>query len=271
MDFRKRFVVKGKKFRLADQDPGDTAGITDQKVAETQSAENTEKLAKLQQKLYADQKYAILVVLQATDAGGKDGTVKHVMSGVNPQGCSVTSFKQPTELEKEHDFLWRVHQAAPSRGKIGIFNRSHYEDVLVVRVHDLVPEKVWSKRYEQIRDFERMLHQNGTCIAKFFLHISKDEQEKRFQARLNDPDKNWKSSAADFTERKFWDQYQTAYEDALTKCSRKNAPWYVIPSNQKWFRNLAISQILVDEIEDLHLQYPAPQSKNPKQAGAAKA
>ncbi len=270
MDFRKRFVVKGKKFQLSDHDPSNTAGVTDEKTATELAAKNTEHLAKLQQKLYAEQKCAVLVVLQGMDAGGKDGTIKHVMSGVNPQGCSVTSFKQPTELEKEHDFLWRVHQAAPARGKIGMFNRSHYEDVLVVRVHDLVPEKVWSKRYQQIRDFERMLHQNGTCIAKFFLNISKDEQEKRFQDRLKDPDKNWKSSAADFTERKFWDQYQAAYEDALIKCSRRFAPWYVIPSNHKWFRNLAISQILVDTLEDLHLQYPAPQSKNPKEAGAVK-
>ena len=268
MDLRKRFVVKGKNFRLSDQDPSDTAGWSDQKLAEAQALENTEKLAKLQQKLYAQHKYAVLVVLQAMDAGGKDGTIKHVLTGLNPQGCDVTAFKQPSTLEKEHDFLWRIHQAVPPRGMIGIFNRSQYEDVLVVRVHELVPDKVWSKRYEQIRDFEKMLSQNDVAIAKFFLNISKQEQESRFKARLSDPDKNWKSSPSDFEERKFWDDYQRAYQDALSKCSRKHAPWYVIPSDKKWFRNLAISQILVDTLEDLHLQYPAPQSKTPSAAGA---
>jgi PPK2 family polyphosphate:nucleotide phosphotransferase len=270
MDLRERFVVKGKSFSLADRDPADTAGWSDRKAAEEEARENTAKLAKLQQKLYAEHKHAVLMVLQAMDAGGKDGTIKHVMSGINPQGCDVTSFKQPSSLEKDHDFLWRVHFAVPARGMIGIFNRSHYEDVLVVRVHDLVPEKVWSKRYEQIREFEKMLAHNEVTIAKFFLHISKDEQEKRFQARLNDPDKNWKSSAADFTERKFWDEYQAAYQDALTKCSRKYAPWYVIPSNHKWFRDLAISQILVNTLEELHLQYPAPQSISPTKNGTNK-
>ncbi len=270
MDLRKRFLVKGKKFRLADQDPDDTAGWTDEKAADEQSAKNTLKLEKLQQKLYAEHRFAVLMVLQAMDAGGKDGTIKHVMSGINPQGCSVTAFKQPSQTEKDHDFLWRIHQNVPERGKIGIFNRSQYEDVLVVRVHDLVPEKVWSKRYEQIRDFEKMLFQNDVCSVKFFLNISKAEQESRFQARLKDPDKNWKSSDADFAERKFWDQYQDAYQDALVRSSRKHAPWYVIPSNHKWFRNLAISQILVDTFEDLHLQYPAPQSKIPIAAGAKK-
>ena len=267
MDLRKRFLVKGKSFRLTDHDPADTAGWTDEKLAEAQAIENTGKLAKLQQKLYAQHKHAVLIVLQAMDAGGKDGTIKHVMTGLNPQGCDVTSFKQPSTLEKDHDFLWRIHQAVPPRGMIGIFNRSHYEDVLVVRVHNLVPEKVWAKRYEQIREFEEMLYQNNLAIAKFFLNISKAEQDSRFKARLSNPDKNWKSSQADFEERKFWDQYQTAYQDVLSKCSRKHAPWYVIPSDKKWFRDLAISQILVDTMDDLHLQYPAPQSKTPTQAG----
>lgn len=270
MDLRKRFLVKGKKFRLADLDPDDTAGWADEKAAEKQALDNTGKLAKLQQKLYAAHSHAILIVLQAMDAGGKDGTIKHVMSGINPQGCSVTSFKQPSFAEQSHDFLWRVHQNVPARGNIGIFNRSHYEDVLVVRVHNSVPEKVWEKRYQQIRDFERILAQNDVVILKFYLNISKAEQENRFNARLNDPDKNWKSSAADFAERKFWDQYQEAYQDALARCSRRRAPWYAIPSNHKWFRNLAISQILVDTMEDLHLQYPAPETAKPTTVGAKK-
>lgn len=262
MDLRKRFLVKSKGFRLEDCDPGDTAGFKDEKTAGEHAKLNTEKLAKLHTKLYAEHKYALLVVLQAMDAGGKDGTIKHVMSGVNPQGCQVTSFKQPSAREQAHDFLWRCHQAVPERGEIGIFNRSHYEDVLIVRVHELVPEKVWSKRYEQIRDFEKMLYRNDVRIVKFFLHISKDEQEKRFEERLQDPDKNWKSSPADFAERKFWDQYQTAYEEALKRCSREHAPWYVIPSNVKWFRNLAVSRILVDTLEDLHLHYPTLPAKD---------
>ncbi len=270
MDLRKRFIVKGKNFKLADHDPSDTNGVTDEKEAEQGAQQNTDKLAKLQQKLYAEHKCALLMVLQAMDAGGKDGTIKHVMSGVNPQGCSVTSFKQPSAEELDHDFLWRVHKAAPPRGNIGIFNRSHYEDVLVVRVHHLVPDDVWEKRYQQIRDFEKILTRAGTTVVKFFLHISKDEQEKRFQERLHDPDKNWKSSAADFKEREYWDDYQVAYEEALRRTSRKNAPWYVIPANQKWFRNLAISQILVDTLEDLHLQYPAPESKQQKEVGTKK-
>jgi PPK2 family polyphosphate:nucleotide phosphotransferase len=266
MDLRKRFLVKSKNFRLKDCDPGDTAGFTDEKAAIEHARLNTEKLAKLHTKLYAEHKYALLMVLQGMDAGGKDGTIKHVMSGVNPQGCQVTSFKQPSALEQAHDFLWRCHMAVPARGDIGIFNRSHYEDVLVVRVHNLVPEKVWSKRYEQIRDFEKMLYRNDVRIVKFFLHIGKDEQEKRFEERLQDPDKNWKSSPADFAERKFWDQYQAAYEEALQRCSRGDAPWYVIPSNVKWFRNLAVSQILVDTLEDLRLEYP----KLPAKAVAAR-
>ena len=270
MDLRKRFIVKGKNFKLADRDPSDTSGMTDEGEADKRAHQNTLKLDKLQQKLYAEHKFAVLMVLQAMDAGGKDGTIKHVMSGVNPQGCSVTSFKQPSSEELDHDFLWRVHRATPPRGNIGIFNRSHYEDVLVVRVHDLVPENVWEKRYEQIRDFENILWRAGTAVVKFYLHISKDEQEKRFQARLKDPDKNWKSSAADFKEREYWDQYEVAYEDALRRTSRKHAPWYVIPANQKWFRNFAISQILVDTIEDLHLQYPAPHSKQMTEVGTKK-
>ena len=246
MDFRKRFVAKKKSFRLTDHDPDDTAGFDDEAVAGEQARENTQKLEKLQSVLYAEHKRAILIVLQGMDAAGKDGTIMHVMSGVNPQGCQVTAFKQPSHEELDHDFLWRIHKAMPPRGDIGIFNRSHYEDVLVVRVHNLAPKEVWSDRFRQIREFEDMLYRNQVVILKFFLNISKAEQEKRFQARVGDPDRNWKSSDADFTERKFWSEYQDAYQDAIQKTSRAHAPWYVIPSNHKWFRNMAISAIIVD-------------------------
>jgi PPK2 family polyphosphate:nucleotide phosphotransferase len=269
MDFRKRFVVKKKSFRLSDHDPDDTAGFDDEAVAGEQARKNTLKLEKLQNVLYAEHKRAVLIVLQGMDAAGKDGTIKHVMSGVNPQGCQVTSFKQPTLEDLDHDFLWRVHKAVPPRGDIGLFNRSHYEDVLVVRVHNLVPKDVWSDRYRQIRDFEDMLHQNGVVILKFFLNISKAEQAKRFQARQGDPDRNWKSSEADFAERKFWSEYQEAYQDALEKTSRSHAPWYVIPANRKWFRNVAVSQIIVDTIEELHPRYPVLQA--PKTPGGTPA
>jgi PPK2 family polyphosphate:nucleotide phosphotransferase len=264
MDFRKRFVAKKKSFRLTDHDPDDTAGFDDEAVAGEQARENTQKLEKLQSVLYAEHKRAILIVLQGMDAAGKDGTIKHVMSGVNPQGCQVTAFKQPSHEELDHDFLWRIHKAMPPRGDIGIFNRSHYEDVLVVRVHNLAPKEVWSDRFRQIREFEDMLYRNQVVILKFFLNISKAEQEKRFQARVGDPDRNWKSSDADFTERKFWSEYQDAYQDAIQKTSRAHAPWYVIPSNHKWFRNMAISAIIVDAMKELNLRYPVlPEAKKP--------
>jgi PPK2 family polyphosphate:nucleotide phosphotransferase len=197
-------------------------------------------------------------VLQGIDAGGKDGTIQHVMSGLNPQGVTVTSFKVPEGQEKRHDYLWRVHQAVPEFGKIGIFNRSQYEDVLVVRVHGLVPKSVWSKRFDQINDFERMLGANGVGIVKFLLYISKEEQAKRFRERLEDKTKNWKFSPSDLKEREYWDQYIDAYNDVLRKCSTAKAPWYVIPANRKWFRNLAISQIVLDTLEDMDLKYPKP-------------
>jgi PPK2 family polyphosphate:nucleotide phosphotransferase len=259
-------VQQGKPLRLKDRDPKYVAGFTKESaILETVALH--EKLEHLQDVLYAEHKRSLLIVLQAMDAGGKDGTVKHVMTGVNPQGCDVTSFKQPAAKELDHDYLWRVHQAAPAKGMIGIFNRSHYEDVLVVRVHNLVPKEVWSKRYGQINAFEELLAANGTTILKFFLHISKDEQKLRFDARNKDPNKNWKSSEADERERKFWDQYQDAYQDALEKTSRKHAPWFVIPANEKWFRNLAISHIIVRALEDLNLQYPKAANATPKKAG----
>jgi PPK2 family polyphosphate:nucleotide phosphotransferase len=271
MDLRNRYIVEpGKKLKLAKWSAEDTGDLTDK--AEGQAAVEIlrAKLDKLQDVFYAAHKHALLIVLQGIDASGKDGTIKHVMSGVNPQGCHVTSFKQPSSGELDHDYLWRIHQEVPGRGIIGIFNRSHYEEVLVVRVHNIVPREIWSKRYDQINAFEKILAENGVVILKFFLHISKDEQKRRFEARLHNPKKNWKSSEADEAERAFWDDYQEAFEDALEKCSTKHAPWYVIPANKKWFRNVAISQIIVDTLEDLHLKYPTAPSPAPKVAGNKK-
>jgi PPK2 family polyphosphate:nucleotide phosphotransferase len=248
-------ATPGKKFRIADIDPDNTHGL-DKKAAEPVFAKNLEELLELQTVLYAEARRSVLVVLQGIDAGGKDGTIRHVMSGLNPQGVTVTSFKVPEGEEKRHDYLWRVHRAVPEWGDIGIFNRSHYEEVLVVRVHNLVPKAVWSKRYDQINDFERMLSENGVRILKFFLLISKEEQAKRFAARLEDSTKNWKFSPGDTKERKFWDDYMSAYEDAIRKCSTEAAPWYVIPANHKWFRNLAVAQILRDEMRSMKLEYP---------------
>jgi len=243
------------KFQLRKHSPGDTFGVS-KPDAEAAAEKHIKRLERLHELLYAEGKHALLIVLQGMDAAGKDGTIKHVMSGVNPQGCSVTSFKEPTKLDLAHDFLWRIHEAVPASGAIGIFNRSHYEDVLIARVHKLVPKSVWRARYGQINDFEEMLSQNGVRILKFFLHISRDEQEKRFEERLNDPDKNWKASAADFAERRHWAEYQKAYEDAIAKCSNKFAPWYVIPANHKWFRNFAVSEIVIQTLEDLRMKFP---------------
>ena len=254
----KLIVEPGKKFKLAHCDPAHAAGHDDQDAASKALAKNVERLADLQYLLYAESKHALLVVLQGVDAAGKDGTIRHVMSGINPQGCRVTGFRVPTPEEAAHDFLWRVHRAVPARGEIGIFNRSHYEDVLVVRVHGLVPKSVWSQRYDQINRFEQGLCENGVTILKFMLHISKGEQKKRFEDRLRDTKKNWKLSPADFAERKYWPDYMEAYEDALTRCSTPHAPWYVIPSDRKWFRNLAVSQIIVETLEELDMEFPPP-------------
>jgi PPK2 family polyphosphate:nucleotide phosphotransferase len=259
MNFRKSFIVKpGQKVRLSRFDPADTNGFDDKAAAAGLLQRNIERLAKLQDRLYAEHRHALLIVLQAMDAGGKDGTVRHVMSGVNPQGCRVTSFKAPTAEELAHDFLWRIHQAVPDKGEIGIFNRSHYEDVLIVRVHDLVPKSVWSARYAQINHFEQTLAASGVTILKFFLHISRAEQRDRLEARLHDPDKNWKMNPADLVERKRWDDYTIAYEDALSRCSTDWAPWFIIPANKKWFRNVAVSGIIVAALERLDPQYPKP-------------
>jgi len=258
-NFSKELVIKpGRKVHLRKFDPDDTLGWKKGHAMEASLEKALERLDKLQYLLYADHKHALLVVFQGLDAAGKDGTIRHVMSRVNPQGCRVTAFKPPSPEEAAHDFLWRVHQAVPPCGDIGIFNRSHYEDVLVVRVHNMVPKKVWSERYAQINRFEENLHENKVRILKFFLHISKEEQKKRFMERTDDPDKRWKISQADFNERKFWDEYIQAYEDVLTRCSTKRAPWFVIPANKKWFRNLAVSHIIVETLEEMHLKFPPP-------------
>ena len=256
-------VRPGSKFKLDDVDPEDTHGLT-KAAAGRRLQKNLERLAVLQYQLYAEGERSLLVVLQGIDAGGKDGTIRHVMSGLNPQGVTVTPFKVPEGEEKRHDYLWRVHDAVPEWGKLGIFNRSHYEDVLVVRVHNLVPKSVWSKRYRHINDFERMLSDNGVRIIKFLLYISKDEQAKRFQDRLDDSSKNWKFSMADIKEREYWDDYIKAYDDTLRECSTDYAPWFVIPANHKWFRNLAVSQIIVDTLQDMKLKFPKP-TINPKE------
>ncbi|MFZ0581998.1 MAG: polyphosphate kinase 2 family protein [Candidatus Acidiferrales bacterium] len=258
-NFTKELMVKpGKKVRLGKFDPDETLGWDKNHAMKVSLDKAIKTLDHSQYLLYADHKHALLIVFQGRDAAGKDGTIRHVMSGVNPQGCTVTSFKTPSPEEAAHDYLWRVHRAVPEYGNLGIFNRSHYEDVLIVRVHNLVPKAVWSERYEQINEFEKYLVDNNVKVLKFFLHISKKEQEKRFMERVNDPDKRWKISEADFNERKFWDDYTEAYEDALERCSTKVAPWFVIPANKKWFRDLAVSHIIVETLEEMKLKFPAP-------------
>jgi PPK2 family polyphosphate:nucleotide phosphotransferase len=254
---RELIVKPGSKMKLNKFDPDDTYGY-EKESADEHLTKNVERLSVLQYMLYAEAKRSVLAVLQGIDAGGKDGTIRHVMTGLNPQGVTVTSFKVPEGAEKRHDYLWRVHQAVPEWGKMGIFNRSHYEDVLVVRVHNIVPKKVWSKRYGQINDFEEMLSDCGVKVVKFLLYISKEEQAKRFTERIDNKQKNWKFSPADIKEREYWDDYIEAYEDMLEECSKKHAPWYVIPANNKWFRNLAVSQILVNTMEKMDLKFPKP-------------
>jgi PPK2 family polyphosphate:nucleotide phosphotransferase len=248
-------VKPGSRVRLEKMDPGATFGHV--KATSTEATlEQMSRLRDLQDRLWAEAKHSVLVVLQGIDAAGKDGTIAKVMEAFNPQGCPVSSFKVPSSEELAHDFLWRVHKRTPGKGEIGIFNRSHYEDVLVVRVHGLVPRRVWSKRYDQINDFERTLSEAGTTIVKFFLMIDRDEQRKRFQERVENPKKRWKFSLGDLEERKLWDDYQAAFDDALTKTSTPAAPWYVIPANRNWFRNLAVATILADTIASLKPMYP---------------
>lgn len=257
MDYCGKFMVKpGSALKLSKVDPGHTGGFKNNDEALKILAGNQQKLEDLQYKLYAEGKQSLLIVLQALDAGGKDGTINHVLAPMNPQGCRVAGFKAPTAEELSHDFLWRIHRETPKKGEVVIFNRSHYEDVLVGRVHNLVPRAVWSKRYEFINDFEKLLAANNTRIIKFFLYISKDEQLRRFASRLDETDKHWKISEGDYKERQFWDDYIKAFEDAISKCSTAQAPWFVIPANHKWFRNLAVSQIVVETLESMKMKTP---------------
>ena len=255
-----RFVVPpGTGFSLADRDPAATDGAPGDKKATKRALHDLAmRLGELQERLYAESAQSLLVVLQAMDAGGKDGTVKHVFAAVNPQGVQVTSFKVPTREELGHDFLWRIHAHAPRHGDIAIFNRSHYEDVLVARVHELVDESTWRRRYRHINHFEGLLHDAGTRIVKLFLHISRREQAQRLQARLDDPTKRWKFNRGDLGERARWDDYMAAYEEAIARTSTEHAPWYVVPADHKWFRNWALSRIVIEALEAMDPRYPEP-------------
>jgi PPK2 family polyphosphate:nucleotide phosphotransferase len=277
-------VTRGKGFRLKDIDPDDTRGLkSDQKVeAKEMLARGVEWLAEEQDKLYAQDRWSVLLVFQAMDAAGKDGTIKHVMSGVNPQGCQVYSFKQPSAEELDHNFLWRYHNRLPERGRIGIFNRSYYEEVLVVRVHEeilrrqkmppeLVTKRIWDERFEDIAAFERYLARNGTVILKFFLHVSRKEQKKRFLERLEQPAKNWKFSPADVHERQYWNDYMTAFEDAIRATATRHAPWFVVPADNKWFTRLVVAAAIVEALEKLDLAYPKVDAAKMKELAAARA
>jgi PPK2 family polyphosphate:nucleotide phosphotransferase len=251
-------VKPGSKVALKDIDPDDTGSYKNGDDASGVLQKHLHELAKLQNLLYAQNKYALLIVLQGMDTSGKDGTIRHVMSGVSPLGVTVKPFKAPSPEELAHDFLWRVHQAVPRRGMIGIFNRSHYEDVLIVRVHELVPKKVWKTRYDQINAFERILAENNVLLLKFFLHISKSEQRARLEQRLKDPTRYWKLSLDDVEERRYWSDYRKAYEAVLQRCSTKWAPWHIVPANKKWYRNLVVAKTIVESLRNLGLSYPPP-------------
>ena len=255
-DYPRHRVEPGEPARLAEREPGETEHYTSKKDVAQELAAARKRIGDLQARLYAEHERSLLIVLQAMDTGGKDGTIKGVFQGVNPQGCQVWSFKAPSSEEHDHDFLWRYHQRVPSAGMIGIFNRSHYEEVLVVRVKSLVAEQVWRDRYDTINAFERALTASGVALVKFFLHISKDEQRRRLQSRLDDSEKHWKFSANDVAERAYWDDYQRAFEDALTKCSTPYAPWYVVPANTKWYRNLVVARTIADTLEAMDPRYP---------------
>ena len=275
-------VTDGERFRLTDVDPGDRAGIRSKQKAAAVLARGIERLAELQEKLYAQDRWALLVILQAMDAAGKDGTIKHVMSGVNPQGCEVTSFKAPSTEELDHDFLWRCGLRLPARGRIGIFNRSYYEEVLVVRVHpellerqrlppELVGAKIWKERYEDINAFERRLARNGTRIVKFFLHVSREEQRRRFMERLDTEAKHWKFSAADVAEREHWDAYMAAIQEMVRRTSTRDAPWHVVPADHKWFTHLVVGETIVAALEDLHPAFPNVDKERGKELKKARA
>ena len=259
MKYSDRFrVIPGSTVRLDKIDAAFKDKDKDQASALDEVERYTKRLRELQYLLYAEGKRSLLIILQAMDAGGKDGTINHVLGNMNPQGVKVYGFKVPSAEEAAHDFLWRIHKAAPQRGQVAIFNRSHYEDVLVSRVHGFVPKKVWSKRYDLINDFEKSLADSGTHIIKFYLHISEEEQLRRFKKRLDDPARHWKISESDYEERKYWDDYTEAFQDALSRCSTGHAPWFVIPANHKWFRNLVVSQIVVETLESLKMEFPKP-------------
>jgi PPK2 family polyphosphate:nucleotide phosphotransferase len=274
-------VEHGKHFRLRDHDPGQTAGVRSKEEAEKLLADGIAKLADLQDRLYASDHWALLLIFQAMDAAGKDGVIKHVMSGVNPQGCQVYSFKAPSSEELDHDYLWRTMKCVPERGRIGIFNRSYYEEVLVVRVHpeilraqrippSLITKDIWNERFDDMRAFESYLTRNGILIRKFFLNVSKKEQKRRFLARLDEPEKNWKFSAADVRERAFWEDYMDAYEDMIRHTATPEAPWHVIPADNKWFTRIAVAAAIVDALEDLNLAYPKVDEAKAKELGAAR-
>jgi PPK2 family polyphosphate:nucleotide phosphotransferase len=274
-------VNHGNKFRLKDLDPASTAHVHSKEHAQELLDKGITDMRDLHDKLYAQDRWAVLIILQGMDAAGKDGLIKHVMAGVNPQGCQVYSFKQPSIEELNHDFMWRSNQRLPERGHIGIFNRSYYEEVLVVRVHsdilnnervpdELVTKNIWQERFEGIRNVERYLARNGTVVRKFFLNISKKEQKKRFLERLDNPEKNWKFSAADATERQFWDKYMDAYEEMIAKTSSKHAPWYVVPADNKWYTRLVVAAAIVDALAELKLGYPTVSEGQRKQLAAAR-
>ena len=272
-------ITDGKKFRLKDFDPADTNGIDSKKAAQNMLESSGQMLAEMQEKLYAQDVWALLLIFQGMDAAGKDGAIKHVMSGINPQGCDVHAFKTPTNEELDHDFMWRAHKVMPGRGKIGIFNRSYYEEVLVVRVHpallkaeklpdELITKHIWEDRYEDINAFEKFLARNGTIIRKFFLHVSQEEQKKRFLERLEDSKKNWKFSMDDIKERKFWDDYQEAYEEMVQNTATKRAPWYLIPADNKWYGRLVIASAIIDALSGLDLKFPDVDKEKKKELDA---
>jgi PPK2 family polyphosphate:nucleotide phosphotransferase len=274
-------IETGKHFRLKDFDPADTGHWKSKEHAAAALQQGIVRMAELQDKLYAQDRWAVLLIFQAMDAAGKDGIIKHVMSGVNPQGCQVYSFKAPSDLELQHDFLWRTTRDLPERGHIGIFNRSYYEEVLVVRVHpeilksqktppQLCGKNLWQERFEDIRCFERHMARSGTVIRKFFLHVSKKEQKRRFLERLEQPEKNWKFSASDIRERKYWDDYQEAYEDMIRNTASEHAPWYVVPADNKWFTRLVVSTVVVDTLESLGLAYPKVDEAKRRELEAAR-
>lgn len=259
MNYGEKFRVKpGSAVRLDKMDAGFKGKHEDPASAAGEIENYAQRLRELQYLLYAEDKRSLLIILQAMDAGGKDGVIKHVLGNMNPQGTRVYGFKVPSAEEAAHDFLWRIHQATPHRGQVTIFNRSHYEDVLVSRVHNLVPKKIWQKRYDHINNFEKNLVDNGTHILKFYLHISKDEQLRRFKQRIDDPARHWKISESDYREREYWDEYTKAFEGVLSTCSTEHAPWFVIPADHKWFRNLAVSQIVVQALESFKMAFPKP-------------